>query len=100
MTIEVSIGKVKRDISELVNRVTYQGERVVLTSRGRPKAVLVSLSDYEKLLLVEQGQSTRAAWLAEAKVLAERIRQRRGNQFIDVNTLLSEDRTELEERNA
>lgn len=40
MVFEVSIGQMKRDISELVNRVAYQGERVILTSRGRPKAVL------------------------------------------------------------
>jgi len=100
MAIEISIGKVKRDISELVNRVNYQGERIVLTSRGRPKAVLVSLNDYQTLLQVEQGQSTRTAWLAEAKALAERIRLRRDNQPIDVDALLGADRAELEERNA
>ena len=38
--IQVSIGQVKRDISDLVNRVAYRGDRVVLTSRGKPKAVL------------------------------------------------------------
>jgi len=98
MAMEVSIGKVKRDISELVNRVNYQGERVVLTSRGRPKAVLISLSDYQKLLQAEQGLSTRTVWLSEAKALAEKIRQRRGGQLIDVGALLHADRTELEER--
>jgi len=50
MALEVSIGQVKRDISELVNRVAYGGERIVLTSRGKPKAVLVSVSDYEQIL--------------------------------------------------
>jgi prevent-host-death family protein len=47
MALQVSIGQVKRDISELVNKVAYGGERIVLTSRGKPKAVLVSMSDYE-----------------------------------------------------
>ncbi len=37
MNTQVSIGQVKRDISELVNRVTYAGEHIVLTSRGKPK---------------------------------------------------------------
>ena len=46
---QVSIGQVKRDISELVNRGAYGGERIILTSRGKPKAVIVSLEDYEKL---------------------------------------------------
>lgn len=47
--IQASIGRVKRDISELVNRVAYGDERIVLTSRGRPKAALVSVADYERL---------------------------------------------------
>jgi hypothetical protein len=38
MNTHVSIGQVKRDISELVNRVSYAGERIILTSRGKPKA--------------------------------------------------------------
>jgi prevent-host-death family protein len=98
MAIEVSIGKVKRDISELVNRVTYQGERVVLTSRGRPKAVLVSLEDYQKLLQIEHGQTNRLGWLAEARVLAEQISQRRGKQPINVDDILSANRLDLEDR--
>lgn len=100
MAIEISIGQVKRDISELVNRVAYQGERVVLTSRGRPKAVLVSLEDYQKLRQVEQGRPARSAWLAEAQALAERIRARRGNQEMDVDALLDTGHTEREERSA
>ncbi len=94
MAIEISIGQVKRDISELVNRVAYQGERVVLTSRGRPKAVLVSLEDYEQLREMEQGKSARNAWLAEAQALAERIRARRANQDMDVDALLDAGREE------
>ena len=49
MNEQVSIGQVKRDISTLVNRVAYGGERIVLTSRGKPKAALVSMEDYQKL---------------------------------------------------
>jgi len=45
----VSIGRVKRYISDLINRVAYGGERIVLTSRGKPKAAIVSLDDYERL---------------------------------------------------
>ena len=44
---QVSIGRVKRDISDLANRVAYGGERFVLTPRGRPKAVIVSIEDYQ-----------------------------------------------------
>jgi prevent-host-death family protein len=45
----ISIGQVKRDISDLVNRVAYGGERIILTSRGKPKAAIVSMEDYERL---------------------------------------------------
>lgn len=98
MTTQISIGQVKRDISELVNRVAYQKERIVLTSRGKPKAVLVSLEDYEKLLHSEAGAAGRSAWLEGVQILAERIRQRRANQPIDIETLLNSDRADLEER--
>ena len=74
MTTQISIGQVKRDISDLVNRVAYKGERIILTSRGRPKAALVSLEDLEKLQQSDVGQSSRTAWIANAQNLAARIR--------------------------
>jgi len=98
MTIQVSIGEVKRDISELVNRVAYQGERVILTSRGRPKAVLVSVEDYERLQQAEQGPASRSAWLEGAQALAKQIRERRGNQNVDVDGLLATDRDDRDMR--
>ena len=98
MTIQVSIGQVKRDISDLVNRVAYQGERVVLTSRGHPKAVLVSMEDFARLQRAEQGSASRGDWLNRAKVLAERIRQRRGGEGIDADALIEADRAEHDAR--
>ena len=98
MSFEVSIGQVKRDISDLVNRVAYQGERIILTSRGRPKAVLVSLADYEKIQQAEQGLPSRSAWLVEAQALAERIKTRRQNADIDVDALIKADQDDLQDR--
>lgn len=51
----VSIGRVKRDVSDLVNRVAYGGERIILTSRGKPKAALVSIEDLERLRRAEDA---------------------------------------------
>lgn len=96
MDPQISIGQVKRDISELVNRVAYKGERILLTSRGRPKAALVSLEDYEKLQKMASAQLSRDAWLANTRALAERIRQRRGGRLIDVDDLLLASRADLE----
>jgi prevent-host-death family protein len=63
MKNQISIGQVKRDISVLVHRVAYAGERIVLTSRGKPKAALVSMYDYEHLLRSENGAPDIQKWL-------------------------------------
>jgi prevent-host-death family protein len=96
----VSIGQVKRDISELVNRVAYGGERIVLTSRGKPKAALVSIQDYERLER-ERAQQDRArweAWLQDAQKLSAGILSRRGGRVLDIEALWEDARNDLEAR--
>ncbi|MEA3441390.1 MAG: type II toxin-antitoxin system Phd/YefM family antitoxin [Chloroflexota bacterium] len=99
MVIKASIGQVKRDISELVNRVAYGGERVVLTSRGRPKAALVSIGDYDLLQKLGAQNSTHwDVWLSGADRIAEEILERRDGIEIDVETLLKAGREDRETR--
>jgi prevent-host-death family protein len=43
------LAEVKKRLSEMVDRVEHHHERVVVTKRGRPAAVLVSLDDLESL---------------------------------------------------
>ena len=97
MSFEVSIGQVKRDISELVNRVTYAGERIILTSRGKPKAALISMSDYEQLLKSENRATDIQKWLADTRALSNDIEKRRG-QPVDVDAILAADHDDLEQR--
>lgn len=97
MNTQVSIGQVKRDISELVNRVSYARERIILTSRGKPKAVLVSMDDYEQLLRSENRASDIQQWLTQARALSSQIETRRG-QPVDVDAILSADREDRENR--
>jgi prevent-host-death family protein len=100
--IHVSIGRVKRDISELLNRVAYGGERIVLTSRGKPKAAIVSLEDYEQLdqagrqASLERGRE----WLARSDALAARILARRGGEPLDMDALWDAVRADREARDA
>jgi prevent-host-death family protein len=96
----VSIGQVKRDLSELVNRVAYGGERVVLTSRGKPKAVIISPEDYERLKAEQRVERLRhwEEWLAQAKRLSQQILVERGGMPIDVDEIKRLDREELESR--
>ena len=98
----VAIGTVKRDISELVNRVAYGGERIVLTSRGKPKAAIVSLEDYEELERSRAKESLERwrAWLAKSDALADEILARRGGEPIDVGALWDAVRADREARDA
>jgi prevent-host-death family protein len=96
MDTTVSIGQVKRDISELVNRVAYRGEHIVLTSRGKPKAVLIGLEEYERLKETGRRTTGWANWLARADEVAGAIHAHGGD--IDLNALLSESRKDLEKR--
>jgi prevent-host-death family protein len=96
----VPIGRVKRDISDLVNRVAYRGERIILTSRGKPKAALVSIEDYERLKR-EQTKNNLAhwrAWVAQADALAAEVLTRRGGVPISVDDLVYQEREDLEAR--
>lgn len=98
--IQVSIGQVKRDISDLVNRVAYGREQIILTSRGKPKAVLISVEDYERLRQKRRQDDKWAAWLAESDALAADILERRGGQPLDLDAILAADRADLEARDA
>jgi prevent-host-death family protein len=97
MNTQVSIGQIKRDISELVNRVTYGGDHIIITSRGKPKAALVSMQDYERLLKNEGRAADIKKWLAETRALSGKIEKRRGKP-VDVDAILDASREDLETR--
>jgi hypothetical protein len=74
----------------------------VLTSRGKPKAAIVSIEDYERL--EQQGVETSLthwqAWLAESEQLAAKILARRQGRPLDVDALWQAARADLEEHDA
>lgn len=96
----VSIGRVKREISELLNRVAFGGERIVLTSRGKPKAVIVSLDDYERIQQSDREKQLNQweTWRIKNESLTERILTERGGELLDVDAIWAETRTDLEHR--
>ena len=58
---EFSVSKARDTLSEIVNRVAYRGERVVLNRHGKPVAALVSAADLKRLSEFEKAKSkTRA----------------------------------------
>jgi prevent-host-death family protein len=96
---EVGIGRVKRDISELVNRVAYGGERIILTSRGKPKAALVSMDDYARLAGPSaEGEAEWQRWIEACAALADEIRAAWRGLPLDVEALWESARSDLEGR--
>ncbi len=81
----ISIGEMKKRLSELTNKVAYGGERVILTSRGRPKAVVISLADYEQLKQLQQGREKRLRALNAIRERRQSILDRRDGQPIEVD---------------
>ena len=100
--VQIAIGQVRRDISELVNRVAYGGERVILTSRGRPKAALVSLDDLEQLRnrAKRQRQTAWQEWKKESERLNQIILAETKGVLPDIDRALEATRADLEERSA
>jgi prevent-host-death family protein len=49
MKREISVTQARAELADLVSRVGYSGERVLLTRHGRPLAALVSVADLESL---------------------------------------------------
>ena len=63
----VGVKEAKTALSEYLNRAAYGQERIVITSRGKPKAALVSIEDLRHLEALELQ--------AESRLLARAIRE-------------------------
>ncbi|MCQ4040589.1 type II toxin-antitoxin system Phd/YefM family antitoxin [Streptantibioticus rubrisoli] len=53
MAHEVPVTQARAELAELINRVVYGGERVVVTRHGKPLVALVSAADLRRL---EEGE--------------------------------------------
>ncbi|CBG74799.1 MULTISPECIES: type II toxin-antitoxin system Phd/YefM family antitoxin [Streptomyces] len=49
MAYEIPVTQARAELAELINRVVYGGERVVVTRHGKPLVALVSAADLEQL---------------------------------------------------
>ncbi len=98
MAVEkASVAHAKNTLSSLINKVAYGKTRVVLESRGKPKAALVSTEDLARLEELEQrGVATRSRLhiLDQAAALRQKIQRRRKKTLPDsaerLNTLREE----------
>lgn len=49
MTHDVPVTQARAELADLINRVVYGGEQVVLTRHGKPLVALVSAADLQRL---------------------------------------------------
>lgn len=70
----VSATEIRDDLANIVNRVAYGGERVVLDRRGKDVAAIVSMDDLRRLEEFENAHWAKEAdkALADAKKKGER----------------------------
>ena len=94
---KASVAHTKNTLSGLINKVAYGKTRIVLESRGKPKAALVSTEDLERLERLDQGKEApeaRVQILSQARNLRRKIHRRRKKTLSDSAKLLARLREE------
>jgi prevent-host-death family protein len=73
-TMNIGVAEIRNCMADALNRVAYQGERIVLERRGKGVAALVSMDDLEFLEELEDRLDLEAARkaLAEMKRTGEK----------------------------
>ena len=79
----VSVGKLKNELSAFLNRAAYGQERIIVTSREKPKAAIISIDD---LYLLEE--------LEDAKAVRETLAAYSAGELLDWETVKTELREE------
>ncbi|QFQ95758.1 type II toxin-antitoxin system Phd/YefM family antitoxin [Streptomyces phaeolivaceus] len=54
MAYEIPVTQARAELADLINRVVYGGERVVVTRHGKPLVALVSAADLEQLEALQE----------------------------------------------
>lgn len=96
----ISVVEARKKFSDLMARVAYAGERIVIERRGKPMMAWISIEDLHRLAELEKEASPvrvrRQAALALAAASRQRIRAERGQvplpDSADVLATLREER--------
>ncbi|MGP4006783.1 type II toxin-antitoxin system Phd/YefM family antitoxin [Streptomyces sp. 4N124] len=57
MAYEIPVTQARAELADLINKVVYGGERVVVTRHGKPLVALVSAADLERLEQLPERQA-------------------------------------------
>ena len=87
--MQVSIRQAGRNLSRLINEAVYGDKHITITSRGKPKAVLLSVEEYERL---SRKTGPQMAVLEKARCLREAFAARYGRLDLDLVQAAREER--------
>lgn len=59
--VSLGITKLREDISDVVSRVRYKGERITIKKQGKPACVIISVDDLKLLEAIEDAIDIEAA---------------------------------------
>lgn len=75
MAYEIPVTQARAELADLINRVVYGGERVVVTRHGKPLVALVSAADLERLGLQEPAEEQVIAAVSTVREVASAPRE-------------------------
>ncbi|CAM5712825.1 putative Antitoxin RelB [Streptomyces afghaniensis 772] len=81
MAYEIPVTQARAELADLINRVVYGGERVVVTRHGKPLVALVSADDLRRLdetqELAEPAEEQVISAVSTVREVASAPRERR-----------------------
>jgi len=79
---DISIADLRAKLGDLVSRVSYKHDRVIITKHGKPVAALISASDMEKFQELEDWNDIQA--------IKDGLKDARKNGTVPLETVLRE----------
>jgi prevent-host-death family protein len=74
--MKINIRKAREKFSEIVNTAAMKGERVILLSKNKPKAAIVSLKDLELLENPAMKRARRLSQIERIRKIRDGLRQK------------------------
>jgi prevent-host-death family protein len=76
MAYEIPVTQARAELADLINRVVYGGERVVVTRHGKPLVALVSAADLERLDALDAAEEQVISSVSNVREAASASRER------------------------
>lgn len=79
--LEIGVAEIRSNLADVINRVAYGGERIILQRRGKQVLAVVSMEDLELLTAMEDKADVKAALKARKEkggITLEQYRKKHG----------------------